>query len=61
MMTSHDTKVEVPPLKGVKLKSDKIGVCVTEDRVAIDHLNKLMAGSLDHGPVHPTITRMRTI
>src|ERR1700720_1039747 len=58
-ITSQETRIDVPPLSGLKLNTEVIALCVTEDRAAIDNLNRLIAGRVDHGPVQATTTMMR--
>ena len=59
-ITSQATSVEVPPPNGVKLKVEKMGLCVTEDWAETDSLSQLITGRWDHGPVHATTTKMST-
>src|SRR5260370_41002688 len=47
--TTQETKIEGPPAKGVKLKTDKIGLCVTEELAATDQRSQLMPGRGDFG------------
>ena len=51
----------MPPLSGVKLKTDVSAFCVIDDFAATESLNKLFAGSADQGPVHATTTRISTM
>lgn len=60
-ITSQDASIAEPPANGVKLKTDATGFCVTEEVAAIDHLNQLIAGRCDQGPVHATTTQMSTM
>src|ERR1700723_1226204 len=60
-ITSQEARIELPPFKGVKLKTEGIAFCVTEDFAATDSLIRLLAGSVDHGPVQATTTRISTI
>src|SRR5206468_12802688 len=60
-MTSHDTRIAVPPLSGFKLNVDATGFSVTELIAVADSRTRLYDGSFDHGPVHATTTRMITM
>src|SRR5580658_8712434 len=59
--TTQETKMEVPPAKGVKLKTDRTAFCVTEELAATDRRNQLTPGRCDHGPVHETTTAINTM
>ena len=60
-ITSHEARIDVPPVNGVKLKTEVSGFCVTEDFAATDQLEQLIGGRCDHGPVHATTTRISTM
>src|SRR5579871_3752546 len=57
---SQETRVEVPPPSGAKLKVDEIGVWVTEEIACTVSFVKLYPGRCDHGPVQPTTTIIST-
>src|ERR1700722_1299831 len=60
-ITSHETSVDVPPLKGAKLKVESTGFCVTEEFALTDNLNQLISGRCDQGPVQRTTTKINTM
>lgn len=56
---NQETRVEVPPLNGVKLKIEAIGRCVVEETAEVESRNQLILGKWDHGPVHATTTAIK--
>src|SRR5260370_38185937 len=59
--TSHETKIDVPPAKGVKLKTDGVGLWVTDELAVTAQRNQLTAGRWDHRPVQETTTAISTM
>ena len=51
----------MPPANGLKLKTERIGFCVTEELAATDQRNQLSPGRWDHGPVQATTTAISTM
>src|SRR5579875_90555 len=59
-ITIHEARMELPPLHGVKLKTDASGLPVTEEIAVAFAVYQLIFPRLDQGPVHATTTTNST-
>src|SRR5579871_2167759 len=58
-MTSQETRMEVPPMKGVKAKATEVVLPVMDETALSVKLNHVTFGSGDQGPVHNTTITIR--